>query len=82
MVAEYKGSGNRPGITSTSSTNGMFDLTNHLGTSNFLYCDGHAKASKPTSTINGGNLWALDPTNTPVQPVLRTALASQQAAMQ
>ncbi|MDF2439449.1 MAG: hypothetical protein JWN98_433 [Abditibacteriota bacterium] len=82
VVAEYKGTGNRPGITSTSSTNGMFDLTNHLGTSNFLYCDGHAKASKPTSTISGGNLWALDPANTPVHSTLRNALASQQNAMQ
>ena len=82
VVAEYKGEGNRPGITSTSSSPGMFDLTNHLGTSNYLYADGHAKASKPTSTISGGNLWSLDPTNTSVHPTLRNAIGSQQAAME
>ncbi|MBV9865565.1 MAG: DUF1559 domain-containing protein [Abitibacteriaceae bacterium] len=37
LVAEYKGTGNNPAITSTSSGNGNLDPTNHLGTSNWLW---------------------------------------------
>ena len=82
QVAEYKGIGNHANINSTSSTNGMLDLTNHLGTSNYLFADGHAKSMKPTSTISGGNLWASDASNTAVHTTLKTALANMQVAMQ
>ena len=81
-VAEYKGTGNFANINSTSSGNGMFDLTNHLGTSNYLFVDGHVKSLKPTATINGGNMWASDPSNAAVQTILRTSLANQEAALQ
>jgi len=81
-VAEYKGTGNYANINSTSSGNGNLDPTNHLGTSNYLFADGHVKAMKPLATVTGGNLWASDPTNTPVQSYLRDALAGYQAAMQ
>ncbi|MBV9470233.1 MAG: hypothetical protein JOZ57_13435 [Abitibacteriaceae bacterium] len=52
-MAEYKGTGNNPGVTSTSSTNGSLDPTNHLGNSNWLFADGHVKALRPTATITG-----------------------------
>ena len=81
-VAEYKGTGNYANINSTSSANGMFDLTNHLGTSNYLFVDGHVKSMKPTATISGGNMWASDPTNSAVHSTLRNSLASQEAALQ
>jgi prepilin-type N-terminal cleavage/methylation domain-containing protein/prepilin-type processing-associated H-X9-DG protein len=77
-IAEYKGTGNYANIDSTSSGNGSFDLTNHLGTSNFLFVDGHVKSMKPTGTINGANLWASDPNNAPVQTILRNALVYQE----
>jgi prepilin-type processing-associated H-X9-DG protein len=81
-VAEYKGTGNSANINSTSSGNGNLDPTNHLGSSNYLFVDGHVKALKPTATIRSGNLWANDPTNTSVQTILRGALAGYESAMQ
>jgi prepilin-type N-terminal cleavage/methylation domain-containing protein/prepilin-type processing-associated H-X9-DG protein len=81
-VAEYKGTGNNPSITSTSSANGNLDPTGHLGQSNWLFVDGHVKSMKPSATVTGGNMWANDPTNTPVQSILRNALVSYEAAMQ
>ena len=32
----------------------------HLGTSNFLFADGHAKSMRPTITIQTGNWWHVD----------------------
>lgn len=89
MVSEYKGTGNKPGITSISSGNGMFDLTNHLGMTNLLFADGHVKAMRPnrtlqipTSTDPGFNLWRLDPVPGYYHSSLRNALGSQDVAMQ
>ena len=43
-----------------SPTNMAF--TNHLGTTNFLFVDGHVKSMKPNATAAGGvNMWAGDP---------------------
>jgi prepilin-type N-terminal cleavage/methylation domain-containing protein/prepilin-type processing-associated H-X9-DG protein len=75
VVVEYKGTGNATNISSTSSGGGSFDPTNHLGTTNYLFADGHVKAMKPTATVSGGNMWANDPTNTPVHATLKSALA-------
>jgi prepilin-type processing-associated H-X9-DG protein len=80
IVAEYKGSGNRPNIASTS-TGGGFDLTNHLTTTNYLFVDGHVKALKPMATVTGINMWSIQPTTTSVHNTLRNALSGQQAAM-
>jgi prepilin-type N-terminal cleavage/methylation domain-containing protein/prepilin-type processing-associated H-X9-DG protein len=89
MVAEYDGTGNRPNIASTSSTNGMFDFTSHLGTTNFLFVDGHVKSMKPTRTLiypttapGAVNMWRADPSDANYHTTLRTALASQEASMQ
>jgi prepilin-type N-terminal cleavage/methylation domain-containing protein/prepilin-type processing-associated H-X9-DG protein len=32
----------------------------HLGTSNFLFCDGHVKALKPVATITPTNMWTCE----------------------
>jgi len=81
-VAEYKGTGTYANINSTSSGNGNLDPTNHLGTSNYLFVDGHVKSLKPTATIRGGNMWASDPSNAAVQPILSNALAYYESKMQ
>jgi prepilin-type N-terminal cleavage/methylation domain-containing protein/prepilin-type processing-associated H-X9-DG protein len=78
MVAEYDGSNGWPAISSIS----MVELTNHLATSNYLFCDGHVKALKPTATHPSGtspNMWALDPTVT--RGALRTELQTEETSM-
>ena len=42
-----------------------FTFQNHLGTTNFLYTDGHVKAQKPMQTITPVNMW--DVQNRPAQ---------------
>ena len=39
-------------------------LTNHLGTSNWLFADGHVKALKPSATINPINMWVISAQDT------------------
>ena len=64
LIAEYDGPRTDGWTWSTSEAGGM-DLTNHLGTSNYLFADGHVKAQKPLSTLVWAptyfNLWAVDP---------------------
>ena len=68
---------------------GITDLVflNHLSTTNFLFCDGHVKALKPTATGTPLNLWNVDNTTTsggstgPAPTVLLNQLAQQQTAM-
>jgi prepilin-type N-terminal cleavage/methylation domain-containing protein/prepilin-type processing-associated H-X9-DG protein len=36
-----------------------FQFTNHLGTTNFLFADGHVKSLKPAATINP-NMWSVE----------------------
>ncbi len=57
------------------------DLTfqNHLGMTNFLFCDGHVKSMKPTATGTPTNLWTAD--NAAATTALTTRLGQQQAAM-
>lgn len=45
---------------------------NHLGTTNFLFADGHVKALKPTATVTPINMWNI--TNAPAPPALVSAL--------
>ena len=48
-----------PAIGHTST-----QFQNHLGTTNFLFADGHVKSMRPSQTVTGGvNMWTLDPTN-------------------
>lgn len=56
-------------------------MTNHLGTANFLFADGHVKAMKPIATASTTrNLWALNAVSA-APANLRTALAAVQARM-
>ena len=65
-----------------------FTMQNHLGMSNYLFCDGHVKALKPTATGTPLNMWNVDNTTTPggsTGPAgtdLMKALGTNQAAMQ
>ena len=37
----------------------------HLGTTNFLFADGHVKSMRPTLTVQGTNMWDVDSTKAP-----------------
>ncbi len=55
-------------------------FTNHLGTSNYLFADGHVKAMKPTATFSPVNMWNI--TNTvPTSTQLRDLLGIAQTEM-
>jgi prepilin-type N-terminal cleavage/methylation domain-containing protein/prepilin-type processing-associated H-X9-DG protein len=83
VVKEYEGTGTNPNMSSTSAT-GMFTFTNHLGTTNFLFADGHVKSMKPVATyaVTGTtvlNMWHAG--STAVEPTLATALATETGKM-
>lgn len=63
---------------------GKSSFTNHLGTTNFLFVDGHVKALKPTATIAGGvNMWVRDNQSTTTPGTTwATNLGEAQKAMQ
>ncbi len=63
---------------------------NHLGMTNFLFCDGHVKSLKPTATGAPLNMWNVDnfgsqgdttPGPAPAASALMTRLASEQAVL-
>ncbi|BCM92709.1 hypothetical protein IAD21_04591 [Abditibacteriota bacterium] len=57
-------------------------LQNHLGTSNYLFVDGHVKALKPIATGTPYNMWlSNNPTGAAAPAGLLTQLGAQQAAM-
>ncbi len=83
------------GEESTNSTNEPYflhtnyltppndSLMNHLGTSNWLFVDGHAKALKPLATATPYNMWLCNnPTGAAGPTALLNDLAAQQAALQ
>jgi len=85
QVAEYDGPSTTANIQTISLSPGGWFLRSHLGTTNFLFVDGHVKAMKPTATIAGGNMWTIDPTtytSGTVFNTLRTNLASREAGME
>lgn len=69
-------------MITTSGTATLSSFTNHLGTTNFLFADGHVKALKPTATIAGGvNQWITSSqTNAPSANWVNN-LGQAQAAM-
>ncbi|HEX8550000.1 MAG TPA: DUF1559 domain-containing protein [Abditibacteriaceae bacterium] len=94
MVSEYNGSRRDGNIYSTSTAGGLAPQ-NHLGTTNYLFCDGHVKSMKPTATAvySAGppvvyyNMYSMDPvaegsSNGSGEGTLRTALAGVEAGMQ
>jgi prepilin-type N-terminal cleavage/methylation domain-containing protein/prepilin-type processing-associated H-X9-DG protein len=58
------------------------NFQNHLGMTNFLFADGHAKSLKPFATVTGVNMWTMNPTVDAVPDVLKNALADQQKLLQ
>ncbi len=64
--------------TATNRSN----LTNHTGMSIYVFADGHAKAMKPTATIQPLNMWVINnQATTPPSNEFRTALMNAQTAM-
>jgi prepilin-type N-terminal cleavage/methylation domain-containing protein/prepilin-type processing-associated H-X9-DG protein len=64
---------------------GNIDLTNHLGTTNFLFADGHVKAMKPQATATTSpvlNMWTVNPTVDTPPAALITALGKEAARLQ
>jgi prepilin-type N-terminal cleavage/methylation domain-containing protein/prepilin-type processing-associated H-X9-DG protein len=60
---------------------GQVDFTNHLGTSNFLFADGHVKAQKATSLATTSpvlNMFTVNPTVDVPPTTLITGLATEQ----
>jgi prepilin-type N-terminal cleavage/methylation domain-containing protein/prepilin-type processing-associated H-X9-DG protein len=43
-----------------ASTSNRMTVQNHLGTSNWLFADGHVKAMKPTATASPKNMWTVE----------------------
>ncbi|RYX84130.1 DUF1559 domain-containing protein [bacterium] len=57
-------------------------LTNHLGSSNWLFADGHVKALKPLATVTPYNMWINNNPNGVAAPAgLQAKIAAQQALM-
>ena len=86
MVAEYDGTGQHANINTVNPAAGMWSLTSHLATTNFLFVDGHVKSMKPLATITPGstNMWsrnAATPTSGTTFNALRDALAAQQTRL-
>jgi prepilin-type processing-associated H-X9-DG protein len=42
------------------TTSYRMEFQNHLGTTNFLFSDGHVKAMKPTATALTKNMWSVE----------------------
>ena len=57
-----------------------FDFTNHLGTSNFLFADGHVKALKPMATTNP-NMWTAEDDGDTLSSVRKGQISTSQATM-
>lgn len=58
------------------------DFINHLGTTNFLFADGHVKAMRPLATISGAQMWSMRPTVDSANASLRAALEAEEARLQ
>ena len=60
LVSEYSGTNTDP--DTETATDAVFQ--GHLGTTNFLFADGHVKSMRPTLTVQGTNMWSINSTNT------------------
>ncbi len=57
-----------------------FNFTNHLGTTNFLFADGHVKSLKPTATMNP-NMWTIEDDGDTLPTYAKDKIVARQAAM-
>ena len=60
LISEHRSSNNSDFYDAPK----MNDLQGHLGTTNFLYADGHVKSLRPTATAKGRCQWTLSGSNT------------------
>ena len=61
---------------------GNTPFQDHLGTTNFLFADGHVKSLKPTATIAGGaNEWLNNPVGAGIGTEIQTRLGAEQVRM-
>ena len=84
LVLEHSDGSGNPDLYQAENLNGPpidTKFQNHLGTSNYLFADGHVKSLKPIATITGANMWTLDPTTDAVPTPLRDALGFQQSLL-
>ena len=78
LIFEHSDSSGNPDSYNITNLSSDIFFQNHLGTTNFLYADGHVKALKPFSTITGANSWTIDPVNNAAPQALKDAMAFQQ----
>ena len=52
------------------------DFQGHLGTTNFLFADGHVKSMRPTLTVQGTNMWLTD-NDVPPAPLLIAKMGTE-----
>jgi len=57
-----------------------FTFTNHLGTSNFLFCDGHVKSLKPINTVNP-NMYTVEDDGDTLPANAKKFIGDRQLAM-
>ncbi len=85
LVVEQSGDQNEEFCYDTTKFTGggspQKQFTNHLTTTNFLFCDGHVKSMKPTATATSTlNMWT-NSNQTDTSPATAGAPASLQTAM-
>ncbi len=61
------------------SQSGSTSFQNHLGTTNFLFADGHVKSMRPTQTVAPVNMWNV--TNAVAPSTLVTKMAQEEAKL-
>ena len=83
LVGEQKGYRTEPDFynpTDFEVDGTKIQFQGHLGTTNFLFCDGHVKSLRPIVTVAPVNMWVID--NGPAPGGLKTKMAAQQIAIQ
>ena len=73
LINEHRGT---RGQSEMEDPTANFRPQGHLGTTNFLFSDGHVKSMRPTLTVQGTNMWHID-SATPVPVDLSTAMGTQ-----
>lgn len=88
LVGEHPGDSNNDPEYYRPDQSSNFTFQNHLGTTNFLFADGHVKSMKPLATATPINLWNVnnttlpnDTTPGPGGALMTTQLGAQQTKM-
>ena len=87
LVGEYRGGFPYIGVAQATGFNfadggsGGLGFPGHLQTLNFLYCDGHVKASNIISTITGTNKWTGESDDTAIPAELQKDVTDWQTML-